>query len=353
MTNPRAWVLLVVVATIALLAALTRIPSCDAFEFPGFQRSSFTPKTSSKERVQNIASGLKYRNGATEGSGIVVDPSAIVSTKKGTEEKQVEKAPPLKTLRAWTQEYFDAMEAAGGMTSIYSYSQFLDDDEYVHTGPATINSGGFGPINKEDYVNLMKYNQLNGVDLTSIVQDFKIKCDGWHRDPHDPWKVWVVVRYSGTHVSTAKVATLGGFELELKPKNVCDDIDEYLLGAACDDETDGTRFVTGPEMHSYQWTPNKTIRWQTSGFIGDQYVGSNEGYGGLLGIMVSLGLPRAAVDMIGPLAMIPRWVSQFFVKSSGSGRAISGGPPPTQTRWSRLPTWWHESRIDASKNVRR
>ena len=303
--------------------------------------------------------------------------------------------PTVKTLRAWTQEYFDAMERGGGLTSIFSYSRYLDDDDYVHTGP-----NNFGPINKEDYVTLMKYNKLHGLDLSTTVSEFKIKCDGWHRDPHDPYRIWVVVRYSGIHTGIAKLRSLNGLELRPQQPSSESDSDVSTL-LQCDneyfdyyydvynnddddeDDDDGSssnkkkkksksttstkiqresvklnKFVTGPEIHSYQWTPNKTIKWQTSGFVGDHYVGSNEGYGGLLGILISLGLPRASVDIITPFANIPRWISQFVVGNNGGGGGNVGGgflfsPPPTATRWSRLPLWWHEQRKNTSNNIHR
>ena len=406
-------------AIVALALMSSCISSANAFEIPSNNnnrplsspsKSSTTPPPKTvgvfQEKdlndnnnlvSQQFDSKLSYKSdGMTDGTTTMAASSSSSSSTTNLASSSSSPPPSFKTLRAWTQEYFDAMENGGGMTSIFSYSRYLDDEEYVHTG-----SNNFGPINKEDYVTLMKYNKLHGLDLSNIISEFKIICDGWHRDLHDPYRIWVVVRYSGIHTGIAKLQSLNG--LQLRPKQPTTTDNDNLL--QCDneyfdyyydvyndddeDDDDGSskkkkksttssnkiqresiklnKFVTGPEIHSYQWTPNKTIRWQTSGFVGDVYVGSNEGYGGLLGILISLGLPRASVDIIKPFATIPRWISQFIVVGNNNNNIKGGGggggsnigsgllvsSPPTATRWSRLPLWWHEQRKNKSNNIHR
>jgi hypothetical protein len=241
--------------------------------------------------------------------------------------------PTLDMLQEWTLEFFEDFEDSGGWSGIEGYSHYFEEDEFVHVAPNNV-----GPLNKHDFVQLMKYHQENGLDFGTIVPDLTLSLYGWHQDPHDPWRVWVVVRYSGTHVGTATLASLGG--LELSPSTT-------TTGEATN------RFMTGPELHSFQWTLDKKIRWQTTGFVGDSNTGSNEGYGGILGILISLGLPRISVDAIVPFTSLPKWLSQFWANRNPSKTTMnkSARPPPrAQTPYSKLPQWWHE-RKRSSKNI--
>lgn len=213
--------------------------------------------------------------------------------------------PTLEILKAWTMEYIDGIDLAGGfMTRISVGVEMMLSSDFVFTSPS------IGPINKNDYVNLMKYYNTQGLDLASAVPDLKVTYEGWHQDPHEPWRVWAIARYSGTHTGVAVEPNSG---MVLSPPN------------------NGVQFTTGPELHSFLWTADKKILWQTMGYAGDSYTGSNQGYGGLDGLLVSMGLPRLYLKAMGPLISVQSWVSQF--KESG---------PKTRSSYSYLPHWWHK-----------
>ena len=68
--------------------------------------------------------------------------------------------PSLELLKEWTEEYIDAVDLAGGFITRVSVGvEMLLADEYVYTSPS------IGPINKIDFVKLMKYYNDNGMDL--------------------------------------------------------------------------------------------------------------------------------------------------------------------------------------------
>lgn len=219
--------------------------------------------------------------------------------------------PTLELLQSWTQEYMDAVDLAGGMTRMSFGVQSMFSSEFVFTSPT------IGPLNKEDFVKLMDYYRLCGFDLASAIPDLKVTYDGWHLDPHQPWRVWVIARYSGTHLGTVVVP---GTELKLTPPNNGDH--EFF-------------FTSGPEMQSFLWTPDKEILWQTMGYVGDEYTGSNQGYGGLDGLLVSMGLPHLYLDAISPMRKVKNWISQF---QTHSGETMARAKTP----FSRLPQWWNE-----------
>jgi hypothetical protein len=219
--------------------------------------------------------------------------------------------PTLDMLKEWTQEYIDAVDmAGGGLTRVSVGVEMMLATDYVFTSPT------IGPLSKPDFVRLMQYYRTKGLDLASAVPDLEVSYDGWHQDPHEPWRVWVVARYSGSHTGTAFVPDSG---LRLTPPNHGER---------------PARFTSGPEMQSFLWTPDKVILWQTMGYVGDEYTGSNQGHGGLDGLLVSLGLPRMYLDSISPMRKMKSWFSQFQGDSGEDARATSP--------YSRLPQWWHE-----------
>lgn len=222
--------------------------------------------------------------------------------------------PSLEVLKSWTQEYIDSVDLAGGMTRVSVGVQHMLSSEFVFTSPT------IGPLNKPDYVKLMDYYRLCGFDLASAIPDLKVSYDGWHLDPHDPSRIWVIARYSGTHVGTA---TVPGTDLKLTPPNKGDH---------------PVTFTTGPEMQSFLWTADKQLLWHTAGFVGDEYTGSNQGYGGLDGLLVSMGLPHLYLDTMSPMRRFKSWFSQF---QSDNGETMAR----TKTRFGRLPQWWNERKL--------
>mmetsp|Transcript_42532 Transcript_42532/g.102853 ORF Transcript_42532/g.102853 Transcript_42532/m.102853 type:complete len:422 (-) Transcript_42532:2854-4119(-) len=217
--------------------------------------------------------------------------------------------PRFEVLKEWTEEYIELIDlAGGGMTRVSVGMQHTMHDAFVFTSPKV------GPIGKLDFVKLMEYYNDNGLDLASAVPDLSVSYDGWHQDPDDPWRIWVFARYSGTHVGSVTIPRSG---LKLAPPNK----DEHPV-----------TFTTGPQVESFLWTPDKKLLWQTMGYVGDGYTGSNKGFGGLDGLLVSMGLPYLYLEAMYPVNKVTNWFSQFRQDSA----------PKTVSPYSRLPQWWHE-----------
>jgi hypothetical protein len=252
------------------------------------------------------------------------EQQGVPSLGRATTTSEEEQPPSLELLQSWTQAYADAIDLAGGMTRIsVGVEQYLSD-EYVHT------TADIGPLGKSDYIQLMRYYNHNGLDLGSAIPDLTVEYTGWHVDPHNPWRIWAVARYVGTHTGLAVDPDSG---LKLSPST--------------NNEYKGVRFTTGPELQSFLWNPNKTLRWQTNGFVGDEYTGSNQGRGGLKGLLISMGLPRLFVQALEPMRKAKSWMSQF------GGQQDQQQPqkaPRSKSPYSALPQWWHE-REGANLNI--
>lgn len=130
-------------------------------------------------------------------------------------------------------------------------------------------------------------------------------------------RIWAIARYSGTHLGAASVPNTG---LKLCPPN---------------NNEHPVRFTTGPQVESFLWTPGQKLLWQTMGYVGDEYTGSNKGFGGLDGLMVSLGLPHLFLKATVPLRDRVNWFSQFR----------GAHTPKTVSPYSQLPQWWHERKL--------
>lgn len=226
--------------------------------------------------------------------------------------------PTLDLLVDWTLDFADAVDLAGGMTRVSVGVETMLSDEFVFKSPE------IGPVTKPDFINLMNYYQYNGLDLGTAIPDLTVSYEGWHQDPDDPWRVWAVARYSGTHMGTA---WLPGYGLKLTPPK----------------ESEQKRFTTGPELQSFKWTPSKEIVLQTVGYIGDEMTGSGQGHGSLHGLMVSMGLPPLFLETTEPMRNVHAWFSQFRT-SEEAPRMISP--------YSALPIWWHQ-RKQSEYNIQR
>jgi len=227
--------------------------------------------------------------------------------------------PTFDLLVDWTLDYADAVDLAGGMTRVSIGVESMIDANFVFVSP------DIGPVSKNDYISLMNYYHYNGLDLGSAIPDLTVSYEGWHQDPHDPWRCWAVARYSGTHTGTAR---LPGSGLTLSPLN---------------DVSEQRRFTTGPELQSFKWTPSKKIVFQTVGYIGDQFTGSGQGHGSIHGVLVSMGLPPLYLETTESLRNVKTWFSQF---------RTSGDAPRMVSPYSYLPQWWHE-RKEFGHNIQR
>jgi len=220
--------------------------------------------------------------------------------------------PTFELLVDWTLDYGDAVDLAGGMTRVSVGVESMISEDFVFLSPE------IGPISKDDYISLMNYYRYNGLDLGSAIPDLTVSYEGWHQDPHDPWRIWTIARYSGTHTGIAK---LPGSGLMLSPSK---------------DPIEQTSFTTGPEMQSFKWTPSKKLVFQTVGYIGDEVTGSGQGHGSIHGLMVSMGLPPLYLETTESLRSVNSWFSQF--RSSDKA-------PRMKSPYSYLPQWWHERKM--------
>ena len=213
--------------------------------------------------------------------------------------------PTVELLEAWTREYILAAKETFA-NNVSEMENWLDKD-YVQTGP------DIGPLNRADYLQAFTTYKNSGMDFQKAAPDLLQDMQGFHLDPHNPWRVWFVVRYSGTHAGTV---TLPNSDAQLEPR----DPPQKLYG--------------GPELFSIWWTREKTIKWETVGYSGDRYTGTNQGYGAVVGILIGMGLPRLAVDILTPVTKLQSWFSQFV--------SIGEGLPRTRTPHGELPQWWQD-----------
>jgi len=227
--------------------------------------------------------------------------------------------PTFELLVDWTLDYADAVDLAGGMTRVSIGVESMISEDFVFVSP------DIGPVSKDDFINLMNYYQYNGLDLGSAIPDLTVSYEGWHQDPHDPWRIWAVARYSGTHTGTVRLPDSG------------------LMLSPLKDAAQQERFTTGPELQSFKWTWSKKLIFQTVGYIGDTYTGSGQGHGSLHGLLVSMGLPPLYLETTESIRNVKTWFSQF---------RVSEDAPRTKSPYSYLPQWWHE-RKDSDYNIQR
>ena len=214
--------------------------------------------------------------------------------------------PGVETLERWTREYYQAARQ-GQIQDGRSMDEMLQDyqwfdETYVLTGPDV------GPLCKSDYIATRRGFTL---DYSKASPDLDYLLSGFHLDPDNPYRVWFTLRYTGTHTGEARIG-----KIVLKPS--------------------GASIRGGPELHSIWWTPDKQIKWETVGYVGCKYTGTNRGYGGLAGLLIPLGLPRPFFDAISSfgIAKSAFWLSQFNEASETGGRARSPD--------SALPAWWRD-----------
>ena len=222
---------------------------------------------------------------------------------------------PIEKMEAWTREYYAAARDSR-VRNGESLDQFLGkydyfDDDYVLTGPDV------GPLCKRDFVATQRGFTL---DFGKAIPDLDYLLDGFHVDPDNADRVWFTLRYVGTN--DGQSTNIG--EFELKPT--------------------GNQLRGGPELHSIWWTPDKRIKWETVGYSGCRFTGTNQGYGGLAGLLIGIGVPRLVFDVVAPFGKYVFALSQFNEATETGGRACSPA--------SDLPSWWNR-RTELGVNVRR
>lgn len=184
--------------------------------------------------------------------------------------------PAVSLLEEWTREYYVSARDSR-VRDGKSMDEFLDDydwfaDDYVLTGPDV------GPLCKRDYVATQRGFTLNfgaaAPDLDYLLEGIQQNCRsrpsatdhhhlalriaGFHLDPQNPCRVWFTLRYMGTHTGSTSLG-----KLNLPPTN--------------------NEIVGGPELQSIWWTQEKQIKWETVGYSGCRFTGTNQGFGGLAG----------------------------------------------------------------------
>lgn len=237
-------------------------------------------------------------------------PATLVlssSVSQTVEEVAVEE-PTLELLEEWSREYLAAAGKAEQGSGVEEISHWFAED-YIQTGP------DIGPLIKKDYIFALSTYKKTGFDLYKASPDLTASLDGFHIDPQNKWRVWFTLRYIGTHTDTI---TLPNSDVEISPKK--GDNNNKILG--------------GPEIYSFWFTPEKQIKWQTLGYVGDRHTGTNQGYGAVTGLLVSMGVPRIALDLFTPVIKIQSWLSQF-----GLG---DDSVPRTRSATKDLPQWWKD-----------
>mmetsp|Transcript_1268 Transcript_1268/g.1930 ORF Transcript_1268/g.1930 Transcript_1268/m.1930 type:complete len:289 (-) Transcript_1268:79-945(-) len=265
-----------------------------------------------------LVSPVKLNSAAPQTTVAFSSSPASSSVAPSNESKEADDVPSLQQLTDWSLEYLNEVEEANGIISGFDKLRHWYDEDFIQTGP------DIGPMNLQDYTNSLEYYKDQGFNFGASIPDLAAQYDGWHIDPKDPWRVWFVLRYRGTF--TGEDLMLNG----------------NTLVKANGQEIDGS-----PEVYSYVWTPEKKLKWTSIGFVGEKYTGTNKGYGGLVGLLVGMGVPKTILDLVYPLVQAQTWFSQFQGPGSNEGTRA----PRTLTPEKQLPRWWRE-RKQSRKNLR-
>ena len=142
------------------------------------------------------------------------------------------------------------------------------------------------------------------LDFGAAIPDLDYLLDGFHLDPDNDARVWFTLRYVGTN--DGQTTSIGDYEL--KPT--------------------GNRVRGGPEMHSLWWTPEKRIKWETVGYVGCKFTGTNEGFGGLAGLLIPLGVPRFVFALSAPFA---KYLFQLRSSTTSTRRRAAAPCRPRRT----------------------
>lgn len=193
------------------------------------------------------------------------------------------------------------------MTSGTGYFSPLTDesllaDDFVFRGPV------IGPLNKEDYAEVLDYFRVY-----EAIADLSPNCFGFTVDPTDPYRVWFFVRATGTYQ-----APLGG-----------------LLGKIATAVTppDNRKYQGSTEAWSLTLNERLQVRCITAGYVVDRFddKATTEGNGLTFGVLSTLGLslPTAPGD---PRLRLVQWLTGL-----GEG---TGWFPKSSSDPAEVPRWW-------------
>lgn len=196
----------------------------------------------------------------------------------------------------------DVIEAAKKLMQNAGYFNQMDEslfaEDFIFRGPV------IGPLNKEDYTEVLEY-----FSIYKAFPDIDPNCFGFSVDPDEPLRVWFQVRASGTYTKP-----LGGPVGKLiKP--------------------DGQKYRGSTETWSLLFDENLKVRLITAGYVSDRFdSGSTTGGTGLsFGILKTIGLS------------IPSGVGNpilQLIQTTNPPLSSLGITPKAMSDPEKVPKWW-------------
>jgi hypothetical protein len=180
-------------------------------------------------------------------------------------------------------------------------------DDFVFRGPV------IGPLAKKDLV-----DTLTTLDPSQSFSDFEPNAFGFSVDPVEPNRVWYFVRPRGRFTKAYNHPVFGNVE-------------------ATNEE-----LIAPPEARSVIWKDDKTIRYQSVGYVMDRYTGdTTNGMGAVFGLFHHMGI-TSMDDGIGS-------VTNRFLQWLSSRVLPEGMLPKSYSKEEDIPAWWTDKRRGADK----
>ena len=181
---------------------------------------------------------------------------------------------------------------------------FLAED-FVFRGPV------IGPLNKEDYIQVLDY-----FGMYKAFPDLENNFFGWTSDPDDPWRVWFFLRATGTYEQPLG-GSLGNI---ITPQN--------------------QRYRGSTEAWSLTLNLDYKVKFLNAGYVADRFDAdaTTDGAGLSFGILKTLGLslPSGAGD---PRLRLTQAVTSLFQCTGLLPKAVSDP--------DKVPSWWKSEKRGA------
>ncbi len=186
----------------------------------------------------------------------------------------------------------DIVYNKSGFYSRYDSEVFSED--FVFRGPY------IGPLNKRDYLDTM-----DAFGIHNAFPDISPNAWGFSIDPKDPYRVWFMVRNTGTFNGTP----LAPGTLNFQPN--------------------GAQLEGCPETFSIIFDEEQKMKYLSVGYVADRFEGNTDGKGAAVGIFNVIGLP---FPKVGPVLKFVQYFATEIIRQ----------PPLSYS--TDVPDWWTDNR---------
>lgn len=181
-------------------------------------------------------------------------------------------------------------------------------DDFVFRGPV------IGPLAKKDLI-----DTLTTLDPTESFSDFESNAFGFSVDPIESNRVWFFIRPRGRFTKSYTHPVFGKVE------------------------PTGSELIGPPEARSVIWKDDKTIQYQSVGYVMDRYTGdTTNGMGAVFGLFHHMGIEPSLDDAVGsPTNQFLQWLSSRVLPD--------GMLPKSYSKEEDIPSWWTDKRRGCEK----